>query len=228
MKHRKTVSSIAFIIVLVVCSVLVYYYWTYLEFLSILVKDALWASVAATLVLVAINAYYAWQTKHAIREMEKARKAEFLPHVRIELSWLGPVFLVLKATNYGRGPATNIKAEIVYLPSEEKRLWEESCISPNESIRFFLPEGEMEKVHEKSAKITVKGEYKDIFGETFKVDEAIDAKDFIDRTKQLPQLMERDIAQEVRGIKDELRNVVTEVRDIRRQLERQHEHEETT
>jgi len=227
MKYRKIVSILALIIILIVFSVLAYYYWMYLEFLSIFVRDALWASVLVTFVLVLINAYYAWQTRKTIREMEKARKAEFIPHVRAELSWLGPTFLVLKATNFGKGPANNVKAEITFLPSNEKRIWEEVVLSPNESIRIFLPEGNMEKVCEKSAKITVKGEYKDIFGQIFKIDEAMDAKDFIEQAKQLQQLLERDIAREVEGIKKELKNVVTEVREIRRELERQHEHGET-
>jgi prepilin signal peptidase PulO-like enzyme (type II secretory pathway) len=227
MKHRKIISILILIIILIVFSVSAYYYRASFEFLSIFVRDALWASVLVTTVLVVINAYYAWQTRQTIREMEKARKAEFIPHVRVELSWLGPVFLVLKATNFGKGPATNVKAEITFLPSNEKRIWEEAVLSPNESIRISLPEGIIEKVCEKSANITVKGECKDIFGQTFKIDETIDTKDFIEQAKQLRQLLERDIAREVEGIKKELQEIVTEVCNIRRELERQHEHGET-
>jgi len=218
MECQKTVLISTSIVILIIVFVLAYFYWAYLEFLSVFVRDALWASVLVTMVLVAINAYYAWQSRETIREMEKSRMADFIPHVRAELSWLGPVFLVLKATNFGKGPAISIKAEIVFLPSEEKRLWGESIMSPNESIRVFLPQGEMEKVCEKSAKIIVKGECKDIFGQTFKIDESMDAKEFIEQTKQLQQLLERNIVDEVEDIKKELRNVVTEVRNIRREL----------
>jgi len=222
MNNRKIVSFFALMTVLIVCFVLAYSYRAYLEFLSIFVRDALWASVLVTVVLVVINAYYAWQTRQTIREMERARKIEFIPHVRAELIWLGPIDLALKVTNFGRGPATNIKAEIVFLPSNEKRIWEESVFSPNESIRIFLPEGNIDKVCEKSAKITLKGEYQDIFGQTFKLDDLIDAKETVQQVKQLHVLLEKDIADEVEGIRDELKKVADEAKSIRRKLEKQH------
>jgi len=145
MKRQKTVSIIVFIIIMVVCSALVYYYRAYLEFLSVFVRDALWASVLLTIVLVVISAFYAWQTRQTISEMVKARKGEFIPHVRAELKWLGPVFLVLKVTNFGKGPAMNVNVEITFLPSNEKRIWDDAILSPNESIRILLPEGNIDK-----------------------------------------------------------------------------------
>jgi len=114
-----------------------YYYPQIYEFISVVVKDPLWASVFVTTILVAINAYYSWQVRQTIYEMEKARKAEFLPYVWAKLSWLGAVFLVLKLTNFGRGPAVNIDAQVTFLPSNEKRLWNQSIMSPSESIRIF-------------------------------------------------------------------------------------------
>lgn len=97
-------------------------------------------------------------------------------------------------------------------------------MSPSESIHIFLPEGQMEKVCEKSEKITVKGEYKDLFGQTFKIDETLNAKEFIEQARQLGQLAERDLPRIVEGMKDNIRDelgrIRGELRDIRRELER--------
>jgi len=193
---------------IVACGILSYYYpQMYYEFIPVIVKDPLWASVFVTVILVIINAYYAWQVRQTICEMEKARKAEFLPHVRAKLSWLGPVFLVLELTNFGRGPAANIDVQITFLPSKEERFWSQTIMSPGESIRIFLPEGNIDKVCESSAQISVKGKYEDIFGQTFEINDVIDTVEFINQTKQLRQLLEKDVPRLIESIKNELAKI---------------------
>lgn len=169
--------------------------------------DALWASVVATIVLIIINIVYAWQNRQVIKEMQETRRAEFIPNLKAKLSWPYPNFLTLQITNFGKGPAMNIKAEVIFQPSEEKRPWEASIMSPGESIRILLPEGRIDKVLEKSSKIILKGEYKDIFNRTFKMDEIIDVKVFIEQAQQLSQLWESDIVREVSDIKGEMRKI---------------------
>jgi len=213
MKSFIVVGTVVAIVI--ACGISIYYYpQTYPEFSSVFVKDPLWASVVVTIVLVAINAYYAWQVRQTIREMEKARKAEFIPHVRAELIWLGPIFLLLQLTNFGKGPAINIKAQITFLPSKEKRLWDQMIMSPSESIRILLPEGNIDKVCETSAQILVKGEYKDIFGQTFEISDTIDTKEFIEQAKQLRPLLERDVPRLIENIKDELAKISKNLHDI--------------
>jgi uncharacterized membrane protein (DUF485 family) len=224
MRHQSILALSVLAVILIAISLTAYYYPTCFGFLSIFVTDALWASVLVTIVLVVINAVYVWQTRQTIKEMEKSRKTEFVPHIRVDINWLGPVFLVLRITNFGKGPATNIRAEIIFLPLNEKKTWEQAIMSPSESIRIFLPEGQMEKVCEKSEKITVKGEYKDLFGQTFKIDETLNAKEFIEQARQLGQLAERDLPRIVEGMKDNIRDELGRIRgelgDIRRELER--------
>ncbi|HUW48271.1 MAG TPA: hypothetical protein VMW36_05975 [Patescibacteria group bacterium] len=223
MRYQNFVALSVIAVIFIAISLTAYYYPTWLGFLSIFVTDALWASVLITIVLVVINAVYVWQTRQTIKEMEKSRKTEFFPHIRVDLNWLASVFLVLRVTNFGKGPATNIRAEIIFLPSNEKKKWEQAIMSPNESIRIFLPEGKMEKACEKSEKIIVKGEYKDLFDQTFKIDETLNAKEFIEQAKQLGQLMERDLPRIVEDMKnniaDELYRIRCELSDIRRELE---------
>jgi hypothetical protein len=50
---------------------------------------------------IVIKAYYAWQTRQTICEMEKARKAEFLPIVKIQLGWKGLFMVIVEGKNYG-------------------------------------------------------------------------------------------------------------------------------
>jgi len=214
------IQIIAFIIILIACFILLYLFRGYLQFLSVFVADPLWATVLVTVVLVTINALYAWQTRQVIHEMEKARKAEFIPHLRAELAWMGPVHLVLKFTNFGKGPAKDVEAEITFEPSKEKRSWRQAIMAPNEFIRVFLPEGNIEKVCEKSAIVIVKGEYKDLFGQVLKIDETMNVQDFIKQAKQLSQLVEPELDREVRNIKDELKKISAEIRNLRRQRAR--------
>jgi len=220
MKYCKTLSISVFLVILVTLASLVYFYQSSFEFLSIFVQDALWASVLVTVVLVVINASYAMQTRQTIKAMEEARKTDFLPHVRAELNFLGPVFLILKATNFGKGPATNVKAEISFLPSNEKRVWEQETMAPNEFIRILLPDGSLEKVLERSAEITVKGEYKDVFGRTFPMNERMNVKKFVDETTQLEPLLEMDLASHVDDIRKKLEGIEGGLRDIARELEK--------
>ena len=212
---KSLIAVVIIVAIIIACGISSYSYpQTYHEFFSVFVKDPLWVSVFVTIVLVAINAYYAWQVRQTIHEMEKARKAEFIPHVRAELIWLGPIFLLLQLTNFGKGPAMNIKAQITFLPSEEKRLWDQMIMSPSEFIRILLPEGNIDKVCEASAQILVKGEYKDIFGQTFEISDTIDTKEFIDQAKQLRPLLERDVPRLIENIKDELARISRTLHDI--------------
>ena len=151
--------------------------------------------------------------------MEIARKTEFMPHVRAELSWLGPMFIILKITNYGKGPATNIRAKIMFLPSKTEREWNEAVLSPNETIRILLPEGNINKVCEEAARIHVKGEYQDVFGQEYEIDEMMDSKEFIDQGKQLQGLIESDAVSEIKGVHEELRKAVSELSRTRYDLE---------
>lgn len=176
--------------------------------------DALWASVIATIVLIIINIIYAWQNRQVVKEMQETRKAEFLPNLKAKLSWLGPTFIILQITNFGKGPAMNVKAEVTFEPSGEKRTFEPSIISPNESIRIFLPEGNIEKILEKPFRINIKGEYEDIFNKTFKLDETIDVRVFIEQTKQLKQMWESDVVTEIKDIKEELRSINNQLKRL--------------
>lgn len=218
----KIAQIIGFLICIAIALVLIVYFQSYLEPITDWLSDPLWVSVLVTVVLVGINAFYAIQMRQTINEMEKARKTEFMPNIRAELTFLGPVFLLLRMANVGKGPAIDVKAEISFSPSNETRLWEQGTMSPDESIRIFLPDGSLDRVCETAARIMVKGDYMDIFGQKFRIDKEIDTKEFIENMKQLRQIIEPDVSRILRQINDELRELKIAVRDIERNL-RQHD-----
>lgn len=223
MKYGKLISVSVLLAALIFLATLAYFYPSSFGFLSIFVKDALWASVLVTVVLVVINAVYTMQTRQSIKEMEKARKADFCPHVRADLSFLGPFFLILKATNFGKGPAINVRVKITFLPSNAEKIWTQAAMSPNEFISILLPNGDLGKVLDKSAEIVVKGDYKDIFGQVFPIDEKMDVKAFIDEARELEPILEKDLAGLVEGIKKELEQIGHGLREIAGQLGRRKE-----
>ena len=220
MNFRKVIEFVIIAFIPITCFPVIYFLYDCLlqEYNLVLTLDALWATVILTCVLVVVNIYYAWQNRRTISEMEIARKTEFLPHLRAELMFLGPVYLLLKLTNFGKGPAIDIQAEIVFQPSEEKRMWEQSIMSPNEVIRILLPDGNINRVCMQSAIIVVNGEYKDVFGQIFEIDEKIDTDDFIEKAKQLKPIIESNIVEEIKGINKE-------IADIRREIQRTRENE---
>ncbi|MBE3115793.1 hypothetical protein IMZ68_01180 [Candidatus Bathyarchaeota archaeon] len=166
-----------------------------LAFLSVFVSDALWASVLLSIVLVVVNISGAIQSRETIKEMQKARKAEFLPHIRVQLTWLTSTALMLKATNFGKGPAINIVAEIIY-SHDNKKSWVDSIFAEKETLRIFLPDSRMDVIPAQFPEIKITGQYEDIFAQKYPISETIDTKQFIDETIALqPALENNQVAQ---------------------------------
>ncbi|NHJ33597.1 MAG: hypothetical protein FK732_12120 [Asgard group archaeon] len=192
--------------------ILISYWKGYLDPFLRELLDPLWMSVFVTTILVIINIIYILQNNQSIREMEKARKASLMPYIKITLTWLGPIFIILEVTNVGKGPATNIKATITFSPSMKTRPLEQSMMQPNDHFRILLPDGDINRVCNTASQISFKGGYSDIFGQSFKIDETIDTKEFIENAKQLQPILESDLLSEVKGIKQELKEIKEKLR----------------
>lgn len=67
-------------------------------------------STFATIVLVGITVYYAWQNRTMAIEMRKARELTVLPHIALDLHSIGPVNIDVVIRNAGQGPALNLDA----------------------------------------------------------------------------------------------------------------------
>ena len=214
MKARAISTIMLFLVIIAIVGISTYNYpQIYLGFF----QDPLWVSVFVTTVLVVINGYYAWQIRRTIDEMKKAREAEFMPHVRAELSFFG-IIPVIKITNFGKGPAINIKTKITFSGGETKP-WEQTVMSPNESIHLILPGENMSEILQKAGQIMVSGEYKDIFGKVYSMHDKMDTKEFIEQTQKLVPILEENLSTLVKGIGNELGRIEDELRYIRQNLE---------
>ena len=74
-----------------------------------------------TAILVFITAYYAWQTRKMVKEMEIARRYQFIPSLKIKPThlYIGDSFDI-EITNIGLGPAKNIKGKIILEPNGDE------------------------------------------------------------------------------------------------------------
>jgi hypothetical protein len=148
--------------------------------------------------------------------MEKARKAEFLPRIKATIHFAGPTFVELKAQNVGKGAAIDIDALIKTLPDGGSRKWQQPLMAPNECEFFFLPEGNFEKLAEKYDYVVVEGSFKDIFGETFPINEKIEFKEFLANIKELKKVWkEPEPLRHLKEIRDKLGDIERTLREIR-------------
>lgn len=169
--------------------------------------DPLWASAFVTIVLVLINVYYAWVSRQTVKEMQKARKVEFIPRIKASFHWAGPAFLELKAENVGKGPGFNIDAAIETIPKEEPRKWEQSVMVAGEHVLFFLPEGDLDALVKKYDLVSLRGSFKDIFGEDHEMNEELDVKE-LEKMRELKMVWRED----------PLRRIERHLNDIRKEL----------
>jgi hypothetical protein len=92
-----------------------------------------WTTVT-TVILVFITAYYAYQARITVKEMEKSRKAQFLPYLKIKVTdtiknrapdgtykdaYLGDS-LIIEIVNAGIGTAKNITGKLKLEPNGEE------------------------------------------------------------------------------------------------------------
>jgi hypothetical protein len=73
-------------------------------------------TIVLTFALVAITAYYAWQTQNMVREMRDSRELSVLPKLTVDLSWLGPVNPVPAIINVGQGAAMRADLNVRFEP----------------------------------------------------------------------------------------------------------------
>lgn len=177
-------------------------------------RDPLWVSVFVTIIMAIINISYVLVGWKTIDEMKKARMAEFMPHIRAELGFSG-IIPTMKITNFGKGPATNVKAQITFLPKGQKRPWEQTVMSPNESVHLLLPGANMKEILKMAAEIVVNGEYKDIFDKVYKIEDKLNTKEFIEQTQKLVPILEENLSSIVKKIETELHEIRSELRYTR-------------
>lgn len=172
----------------------------------------------ATLTLVIITAYYAWQTKRNVQLLEKAEKESHRPRVAIYIiqreEWLNLIDLVIG--NYGSGVARDIKFGVdddLVLLDKEERLKDVEIINnglptlaPNQVIRIPLLSltGRLDELQKKD--ITISLEYKDHSRKYNFTDKfPISFKSLVERQLGSPPIYK--IAKEIESIKKAIEKI---------------------
>ncbi|WP_321429052.1 hypothetical protein [uncultured Methanolobus sp.] len=93
-----------------------------------------------TAILVIITAYYAWQTRGMVKEMETARLYQFLPSLKVNPTHLhlGDGFDV-EIRNLGVGPAKNIRGTLKIEPDGDEVDIIYTILYPTESFSLHAP-----------------------------------------------------------------------------------------
>jgi hypothetical protein len=189
-------------------------------------------TIVLTFALVAITAYYAWQTQNMVREMRDSRELSVLPKVTVDLSWLGPVNPVPAIINVGQGPALNADLNVTFEPidpdadSAVTRHWRWNVIAPGERIRLFPPErapGQLMGADElvaRYASIRVSGIIYDSLGKRREVDHSLqDLKQWSDLLGDAQIVADKtpaeEIANEIKALTKEVKNVRSEMQKRR-------------
>lgn len=159
----------------------------------------------ATISLVIVTAYYAWHTRQTVQQMKKATEASFLPHLKLSIVPFGPVAILMKIANVGRGPALNVSVsfKIRQMP-ETERSWETSLLSPGDSQRFAIPVGKdkyessMNYFRDRDADIDMKAKYKDIFKNPHEVEDSVNLKEYVQQFQRVSAMLEEDESTKIR------------------------------
>ena len=99
-----------------------------------------------TLVLIAVTAYYAFQNRRMVKEMEQTRELSLLPRLSLEFHRLGPATVTLAICNVGPGAALDIDVRMVYEPVEPRQdavehRWRRNLMISGAQYDFMPPGG---------------------------------------------------------------------------------------
>jgi hypothetical protein len=99
-----------------------------------------------TLVLIAVTAYYAFQNRRMVKEMERTRELSLLPRLALEFHRLASATVTLAIRNVGPGAALDIDVRMVYEPAESSRgtvehRWRRNLLVSGAQYDFIPPDG---------------------------------------------------------------------------------------
>ncbi len=142
-----------------------------------------WSTPILTAVLVAITAFYAWQTRKMVGEMWRARLLSVLPKLVIDFRHRGAGFAEIVVRNVGQGPALDADLELTFEPlpgsalQRVSRPWRTSVIAPGEEHRFYPPDNaighpmHMDSLVAAFGRITLRGTCDPSLGDRVTVDD---------------------------------------------------------
>ena len=211
---RKTIAYIAAIAVIAILTgIAIHHYQLNLGFLS----EPSWLSVLASLIVAFLTAVYVLQTQGMLKEMTKAGKAEFLPHIRPSLEYMGPLHVDLLLKNVGKGPAINVDVRFGFQQTEESyKHWLHPLLAPEESYSFLITPSNFTELAEKHDFLVVRGTCEDVFGKKHDVDERIDLKEVHKGWSEARILIKTSLERRLEKISEEVRRVGQEIGGTKR------------
>lgn len=195
------------------------------------------ALTVLTFGLVVATVYYALQTKRMVEEMEATRKESslarelsVLPKLAIDLATITGMFVGLKLTNVGQGPAIEVELTIAFEPVEgasrprDERPWRVNVIARDEWLRFVPPRDERGEPLDVPAlgqaykEVSVKGRMLDALGREHEVDERVsDLAGLHELTTGAMVLVEKDrVREELRELRKSFEKAVKKLLQTRR------------
>lgn len=166
-----------------------------------------------TAVLVIITAYYAWQTRKMVKEMENAKMYQFIPSLKIEPTslFLGDSFDI-EIKNIGLGPAKNIKGKIVLEPDGNEIEIVYPLLYPKKRFALSNPFEKAKTYSEakKFKRVELIASFQDM------ADNPHENKDFFDLS-DLDKIKNDTYPRD--NTPDELRNIGSKLDDIKRAIE---------
>jgi hypothetical protein len=186
--------------------------------------------VVATLGLVGATIYYAIQTKRLVQVSDRTRTEQVKPVIKTFLSFIGPVYVILRIQNIGLGAAIDFDATLDLTPKSKTfpRNWKEPVLDKGKYRDFFLPDGYLEKIGIYVDHITAKGTYKDVFGTMQEFDEKINVKEFCDMVKNAQVRYEESLEDHVKDIAENTKSIQNQIGKVAEKIEEIKEKENST
>lgn len=210
---RKKIIYICLLVIVIIIGIAMYGYRFDVRF----PLEPSWLAVVSSLILAFLTAIYVLQTQGMLREMTKARKAEFLPHVKPSLEYPGPLAVDLLLKNVGKGPAIDVDVTFGFQQSGEPfRHWLHPLLAPEESYSFLIEPSNFNELVKKYDFLIARGTCKDVFGQKHQIDEKIDLKEVHKGWSESMILMRPSLKNGLREISNKVERVGHEIRDTTR------------
>lgn len=174
--------------------------------------------VAATVVLVAITAFYARQTRRlvdqtsalviATSKLADEARANRRPHIVASLHFFPPDYGELRLVNAGGSSAVNIAIRFWAVPSGMIRSWSNPLMEVADSANFRLLPGEsstrLPDFVRQYRSLHIKGRYSDVEGAEFEIDADVPVSEVWGNLGDAQQLVaaRRETDRQIKAIED--------------------------
>jgi hypothetical protein len=143
-----------------------------------------WIQSGITVVLVLITAWYAWETRRIVRNMENDREAMHRPVLAFQLVAWQAGFLKLKIQNVGNGVAVKIEGKIEsdIKTGSASFPWSYTllCANQYEEFGFPMPEGsstndrfKLDTIKEKVIQVKAEFAYESVTGKKYVLEDSL-------------------------------------------------------